>query len=40
MEYLVRWAGYGQEDDQWVVENDIDDGIVQEYQAKLEVQAR
>jgi len=36
MEYLVRWAGYGQEDDQWVAENDIDDGIVQEYQAKLE----
>jgi Chromo (CHRromatin Organisation MOdifier) domain len=30
-EYLVRWTGYTEEDDQWVAEGDIDEQLVKEY---------
>jgi hypothetical protein len=30
-QYLVRWLGYGEEDDQWVREQDIDPALIQAY---------
>lgn len=31
-EYLVRWEGYGPEDDQWVRESNIEDSLIEEYE--------
>ena len=35
-EYLVRWAGYGQEDDSCVSEGDINKGLIRAYMATVE----
>lgn len=31
-EYLVRWDGYGPEDDEWVRESNIEDSLIEEYE--------
>jgi hypothetical protein len=35
-EYLICWEGYDESPDQWVKEEDIDGGLVDEYMAKVE----
>ena len=38
--YLVRWVGYGQEDDQWIPAEDIHEDLVKEYRRKIEEEGR
>ena len=35
-EYLVRWMGYGEEEDQWVLEENINEDVIGEYRRRLE----
>jgi hypothetical protein len=34
-EFLIRWAGYGSEDDQWVSEENVNERLVEEYWARI-----
>jgi len=35
VQYLVRWQGYGPENDQWVAASNISSDLINEYEATL-----
>ena len=37
-QYYIRWAGYGEDDDSWVKEEDIHEDLVTEYQRRLDTE--